>query len=399
MIVYDSVFNSCMEVCKMYCHKLLLVFVAVFLVVEPTINSSFAQNADSKGIWISNKEIAALPTAGKAWDNLKSVADRPTGKPNISDQDNPANVSVLAKALVYARTGDESYRNEVIDACMAAMGTERGGRTLALGRELCAYVISADLVGLPPDKDQKFRDWLRGTLTKTLSGRTLQSTHEDRPNNWGTHAGASRAAVARYLDDQAELERTAKVFKGYLGDRSSYAGFEYGNLSWQSDPGKPVGINPKDATKHGHRIDGVMPDDMRRGGGFNFPPGKTGYPWEGLQGAVVQAEILYRAGYDTWNWENKALLRAVQFLHNIGWEAEGDDTWTPWIINYHYGTNFPTKSPTNPGKNMGWTDWTHGTGRSERGETTSVLEQAENGTNGEPIDGTKLQPGTEGNPR
>ena len=32
---------------------------------------------------------------------------------------------------------------------------------------------------------------------------TLVSTHENRPNNWGTHAGAARAAVARYLGDSA----------------------------------------------------------------------------------------------------------------------------------------------------------------------------------------------------
>lgn len=46
-------------------------------------------------------------------------------------------------------TGTQSYRTDVINACMDAIGTESGGRTLALGRELGAYVIAADLVGLP----------------------------------------------------------------------------------------------------------------------------------------------------------------------------------------------------------------------------------------------------------
>ena len=46
---------------------------------------------------------------------------------------------------------------------------------------------------------------------------TLRGTHEQRPNNWGTHAGAARAAVALYLGDTAELSRTATVFRGWLG--------------------------------------------------------------------------------------------------------------------------------------------------------------------------------------
>jgi hypothetical protein len=39
----------------------------------------------------------------------------------------------------------------------------------------------------------------------------------------------------------------------------------------------------------------------------------------------VQAEILHNAGYDVYNWQDKALLRAVQFLYNIGWPATSDD--------------------------------------------------------------------------
>ena len=149
----------------------------------------------SKGIWISREEISKLPTSGEAWQNVKSAADESTDSPNISDQNDPTNVRVMAKALVYVRTGDERYRQDVIAACMAAIGTEKGGRTLAMGRELIAYVIAADLVDMPADKDQTFRTWLRETLTETLSGQTLISTHEGRPNNWGTHAGGSRLAV------------------------------------------------------------------------------------------------------------------------------------------------------------------------------------------------------------
>jgi hypothetical protein len=139
--------------------------------------------------------------------------------------------------------------------------------------------------------------------------------------------------IALYLGDDLELERTAQVFKGWLGDRDIYAGFEYGKLSWQAAPKNPVGINPVGAEKDGHSIDGALPEEMRRGGKFRWPPQKTNYTWEALQGALVQAELLQQAGYPAWEWEDKALLQAVQFLYDIGWKPEGDDEWPPWLVN------------------------------------------------------------------
>jgi hypothetical protein len=284
---------------------------------------------------------------------------------DIANQDSDHDVKTLAAALVYARTGDASYRIRAADAIVAAIGTEHGGRTLALGRNLVSYVIAADLIDLKRydlAKDQQFRAWLSAVRTEELDGKTLISTHEDRPNNWGTHAGASRVAADIYLGDTADLARAAQVFKGWLGDRSAYAGFTYGDLSWQADPAKPVGVNPPGAVKLGHPIDGALPDDMRRGCSVRWPPCETGYAWEAMQGAIVQAELLSRAGYDVWNWQNQALLRATQFLYNLdkeigGWWAAGDDTWQPWVINKAYGTSFLAGSGI--GKNMGWTDWTH----------------------------------------
>ena len=345
-----------------------LVFILGVLLLAGTEPQDALGITATTGIWLSTGEIQALPMTGPAWTALKAQADLSAGIPDLSNQDQMNNVNVLAKALVYVRTGIESYRTEVRQNCMAAINTELDGRTLALGRELAAYVISADMVGLEPSEDVTFRAWLRRTLTEVLTdGRTLQSTHEDRPNNWGTAAGASRAAVAIYLGDMAELARTAQVFKGWLGDRSSYAGFSYGDLSWQYDPANPVGINPLGATKSGESIDGALPEEMRRGCTFRFPPCPTGYPWGAIQGATVQAEILRRAGYDTWNWQNQALKRSVQFLYNLsirypsdGWWASGDDEGTPWLVNRAYGASFPTVVPAHRGKIMAWADWTHG---------------------------------------
>jgi len=265
---------------------------------------------------------------------------------------------VVAKALVYARTGDAQRRQEVVDSIMAAIETENGGRTLALGRNLAAYVIAADLVGLDGADDQAFRAWLAAVRFEDLSSRTLVDTHEDRPNNWGTHAGASRIAAALYLGDAADLERAATVLHGYLGNRSAYAGFSYGDLSWQCDPAAPVGINRKGCTIDGHSVDGVIADDQRRGGAFSWPPPKENYVWEALQGVVLQAYLLHRAGYSTFEWEDRAILRAVTWLHEqADFPAAGDDSGTPWMINAMYGTSFPTTS-ARPAKNgVAYYDW------------------------------------------
>ena len=319
--------------------------------------------AEPIGIWTTPQELALLPMEGAAWEALEDAAHQDTSRPDISDQNDPVNVRVLAKALVCERSGNDAMCDEVRQAVMAAIGTESGGRTLALGVELAAYVIAADLVGLSASDDQQFRVWLSTTLTNEFEGRTLVETHEGRPNNWGTYAGSSRAAVAIYLGDQAELDRTAKVFHGWLGNRAEYNGFKFGDLGWQSDPSRPVGINPAGTTRDGHSIDGLLPEEMRRAtSSFTWPPPKENYVWEALQGALAQAVILDRAGYtDVWEWSDQALLRAVQWLHDeADYPATGDDTWQPHIVNHYYDTNFPAPIPTRAGKNIGFTDWTLG---------------------------------------
>jgi len=314
----------------------------------------------SKGIWTSAEELVTRPTSGKAWDALVAASKQDTSAPNASNQDDPTNVRVLAAALVYARTGGAVQRDKVVAACNKVIGTEAGGRALALARELPAYVIAADLVG---HREQRFVDWVDKVRHAPMAGgpANLIASHEERPNNWGTHAGAARVTCAVYLGDQADLERAGRIFRGWLGDREAYAGFDYGDLWWQANPSAPVGINPKGAVIQGHNVDGVLPDDQRRTpGGFIWPPPKENYVWEALQGAVVTAEILARAGYLVFDYQDRALLRAVTWLHEQAqFPAEGDDTWIPHLINRRYGTGFPAPMPSSPGKNMGFTDWSH----------------------------------------
>jgi len=83
--------------------------------------------------------------------------------------------------------------------------------------------------------------------------------------------------------------------------------------------------------------------------------------WEALQGASVTAEVLDRQGLDAWEWQDRALLRAYSWLHRVvDYPAEGDDIWQSWLVNDAYGTNLPVEPDLRPGKNMGFTSWTHG---------------------------------------
>ena len=324
------------------------------------------RNSSGEGIWISEAELARLPTSGPAWDGVVEAANS-AGPANLADQDSNGDVNAMAAGLVYARTGDNAYRTKAAQAVMGAVGTESGGRTLALGRNLVSYVIAADLIDLASfdsGMEGRFRSWLGRVRSTTVDGKTLIETHEGRPNNWGTHAGASRAAIAAYLGDRAELNRVNQVFTGWTGDRGAYAGFDYGELSWQANPASPVGVNPAGASREGVDIGGALPEEMRRGGGLSANPGSTGYPWGGIEGAVVTAQILERQGYDAFGSGNQALRRSVQFLADLdaregGWWVSGDDEYVPWMINKAYGTRFPVSAEIGEGKNMGFTNWTH----------------------------------------
>jgi hypothetical protein len=84
-----------------------------------------------------------------------------------------------------------------------------------------------------------------------------------------------------------------------------------------------------------------------------------------MQGAVAQAEMLYRQGYDSWHWGDDALRRAAAYLFALArrtgqedWNAPAGHGWIPWLLNARYGTSFPARSPAAPGKGMGFTDWT-----------------------------------------
>ena len=66
------------------------------------------------GIWISSEEIQGLPTSGRAWKALLEAADRPVIAPSIADRNSNDDTAVMAKALVYVRTGQSRDRKSVV---------------------------------------------------------------------------------------------------------------------------------------------------------------------------------------------------------------------------------------------------------------------------------------------
>lgn len=300
--------------------------------------------------------VAGLPTSGSAWTSLVTQANK-TPSVNLADLNSDGDVITLAKALVYARTGDANYRASVISALGKAQASGVS-RALELARGLGAYILAADYIGY---RDPQFVAWVKAQLTRPVSSgpANLIKCHEQRPQNWGTWCGSSRVIADLYLGDTADLAKAITVWKGYLGDRSAYAGFSYGTLSYQCDSSKPVGINPP-CVKSGVDLNGVLPDDQRRqedGGGPKFPTVVCeNYVHEALQGATLALAVLAENGTDLWSASQNALHRAYTWLYAHGCKATGDDTGTPWVVNHYTGASFPT-DPANPGKGITAQDW------------------------------------------
>jgi hypothetical protein len=306
---------------------------------------------------------------------MKSVADGTFDDALLYYQDSHHPQQVLAAALVYARTGTASYATKVKTELMkiasytgARSGGLEDGRSLALGRNLAAYVISADLIKLSTldaTAYQKFRTFLTNVrIWENSEGRSLISCHEERPNNWGTMCGASRIAADIYLKDTTDLDRAVKIYKGFIGDRTSYSGFQWEDplvFTWMCDTNNPRPVNPVGCIKNGHDLSGAVVDDVRRGGTFTWPPTDTLYSWGGYSALLAQAEMLKRAGYDSYNWESQAVLRGMKFVAtNMADSASAAVDWVPFVINKQYNATYPTVSTRGGyGRLLDWTAWTH----------------------------------------
>ncbi len=189
--------------------------------VQPTATTS-SQNTSSTiisgGMWISSSRLMSLPTSGTSWDKIRTAAYGSWGTADLKDQNNKHAINTLAGALVYARTGDTALRSKVRDAILAAKRSldesaewQTTNGVLAAGRQIGAYVISADLINLrsyDAGADNEFRTWL-GPIRTTNIGthgrwKNIRYTCENATGNWNSFACASRIAASIYLGDTAD---------------------------------------------------------------------------------------------------------------------------------------------------------------------------------------------------
>jgi hypothetical protein len=406
-------------------HTARLLMIALALGTAP----AFAQFSidTSVGIWVNASELAQLPMTGDAWDDLYAVATGSCSVPDLTLQDDNADQCILAKAIVYrrlvvAKPGDATaatIRADVLTvlgqmmdednwcengACIPGAGMFTR-TTLAVGRNLGAYITAAELIGLdsldtpsksdliaflegtgdPADPEEIETgileyEWIdSGTVAAPLGRRRLREAHDERPNNWGGHACASLAAAAIYRDEPAELLHIYDVALGWTGDctNGDCSQFEFGveAQDWTCNNQPPqFGINQDKAcildVDVGPRVEwmsmnGAQVDDMRRGG--PFPAGCGADPpacvadshiWSGLQGRIACAWILLRQGLDVFSGGDAALRRSYRFQHLPIWMIAGvpgqphpayvsqdgsanDDAYLTYIVNHVYREGFP----------------------------------------------------------
>jgi hypothetical protein len=317
---------------------------------------------------MSRSALLARPASGTAWSALMAVADASPGSPNLCDQDNKHSVKTLAAALVYARTGTVSYRDKARAAIMSAIGTEQAGchnAILSLGRQLGAYVLAADFIDLAGADDSTFQSWLSAIRTRNLGGHsrwyTLVGTSEDSANNWGTFALASRIAASMYLGDSGDVARAWQAFRGYSDGSWAFQKTAGWSTAWSCLPGDgstllPIAINGP-CTNGGLNLDGAPVEDASRS---TFPVPHGGYVIEAMQGYVVQALLLERAGYDPFGVGNQAIKRVADFQVRFGiWNYHSVGYYIAPIVNRAYGTSYPVL-PSGYGRVFGYTDWLYG---------------------------------------
>ena len=369
---------------------LAVTLVSVLALRAPDLGAGSARgNGEPGALWIDPGALAALPTSGPAWAGLQARADGDIGRADVADQDSFHDTDTLAVALVAARTGRDEYRRRAVGHLLDAIDTDRNpdatcpvapsrARSLAIGRNLPAYVIAADLVGLrhdgvPGSDGSRFAAWVDRLrrqdncphLAEDRGPSTLAADHERSASNVSVMAGGARLAAAIYLGDTAEVEDVWRTFRRFTGaEAGGELRFTREGLTWAHDADAPMAVNPAGTTRDGRRIDGVIPNDQGRGGPFAWPPGYTQYPWEGLQGLYVQAQLLAQAGYPAYEAGDRALLRALDYQHHL-WRATGDPRWwdrADWVkhlANAAYATDYPITGDADRGRNMAWTDWTH----------------------------------------
>jgi hypothetical protein len=320
-----------------------------------------------EGILLSPAELMALPTSGPGWDAIMARIEQPYGDPYRLATRDDANKDVLAHALAGARLDDDEYRGVVRDALADVMAAPRDTEdVLGTLRHLQTYIISADLIDLAsfdPDLDATFREWLADEIRFDYSGGggggSVISTHEKKPNNFGTHAGATRLAAALYLGDEEEFQAARDIWYGWATGDPDHTPSKraWTGTDWQCDQDRPAGINPAGCSRDGHRLDGVIPEDQERCGPFSWPPCETNYIHGAADGMLLSFWMMARQGENPWAWGDRAALRQMEWKYEVGQPPYEGFRWQIPVVESVYGVDLAGNDPTATSTNFGYADW------------------------------------------
>ena len=342
---------------------------------------------------IDSARLASLPTTGAPYTDMKKTADDAMASAGLSSP-TPSSpwlpnyggmgAETLAAALVYARTGDVRYRDFVIrmnrfligsEDSTSTNGTAVDDRLLATMRQISAYIMAADLVGMDPNvtgsrsgyTSTVWKTWLGALRTKTIgtSSKPTIVAVNDHATNWGAWASAARISIDLYINDPVDLALAVGRLKLYLGE--SFVGTPWiqsssFDSSWACVPSTlSVSFVPVNPSSCGPEKDGVIVEDASRSA-FAFPTWDNAgidYSFHAYSAQLVAALMLSRQGYDVWNWGDQAMRRIMDRLDRLG-KATGNGsasaTHVSWIPRYFYGKTYPTV-PAQAGNTLGFTDW------------------------------------------
>ncbi|MFL5645489.1 MAG: hypothetical protein ACJ77D_05185 [Chloroflexota bacterium] len=357
--------------------KLTATVMAIALLLPAFAASPAPAAAASDYILMSRAALMARPVSGTPWRNLRAVASTSLGSPNLCDQNSRHHLRTLAAALVYARTGVASYGAKARGGVIAAIKTLRVGcdnATLALGRQLTAYVLAANFADMTGTSDATFRAFLTTIRKRIIGGHglwdSLYHTQIRSATNWGAYAGAARIAASLYLGDTADVAAASKVTRGFLGERAAYKFWDRLSSAAQSWSCAPTNYTPVNGTcrRGGLLVDGAVAADISRGGSRRWPPGSTGvqYQLDSIQGMGLQVELLYQNGYSqAWHWQNYALRRMANIVTRskasggVGWNQTQASRQMPWLLDRRLGMRIP-RAYSGMGRAIGFTDWLWG---------------------------------------
>ena len=212
---------------------------------------------------------------------------RKLGHADLSDQNSDHDVRVLATAMVAARTGDRGLRKRAAAGVMDAIGTEKGGRTLALARGLHrlrrgrrphrpAPLRPRQGPDVPQMAEQVRREKLSPSQNPTLIAHARAA-----PQQLGHARGREPHRRRRLPRRPARSGPGRRSVQGLARrPRASTTASPSATRAGRRTPRRPSASIPPGSTKDGVSIDGALPDDMRRGCDFKDPPCPTRYPWE-----------------------------------------------------------------------------------------------------------------------